>query len=552
MPEKKKDPLSPELRAAEKEIDESYMSNPLMAQRYAMSAWTVLTTAEDKFSAQIYGPSGISPQRLAIFNDSIIFLLRYVFTWLRSSCPEGGDIPSKYIPEDVRAADNLLNSALDYKRFVTAFTLASRGLLDLKIQRNKLITVEGSSNDRRCEAYNRLYRSEAELAQGSDDSTDRRRAHLDDMVGRVLRIKGERFSVNMRPRLVKSSLDYLRPIMKQRVMLPDDWRCSRYTLKDFRQVYTAVCALALIQHIAHLEAVDRGCAYNCFASGLLLVKKEELPRDIASCTGLGIRRIEEILYDLTLGSHRLGPNKTEPALQPLIDLDGRFYAVMPLLWLNLDSERNWTVLMNKLPGEHETYSRLVERKEALMRQRLQLDIPASKYRTVAGKVPGHPELPDVDLAIISDAEKLCLLVELKWFINPAEIDEILNRSEDIEKGISQMRKLKDTFNEGCRELIDLLGINEGYSVATTVVSTNWIGHEWVQAPDVPVIREEHLAAKLGVAPDLRDIVRWLNERGYLPVEGIHYEITQQTSKSGRWHLRWYGTRSLIEGSFNPL
>lgn len=552
MSEKKKDTLSPEIRAAEREIDEAYRLNPIMSLGYSTAAWTVLSTAQDKFSAQIFGPQGVTPQRLAAFNDSIIFLLKHVFTWLRSSCPDGGDIPVKYIPEQVRAADKLIDSALDYKRFVTAFTLASRGHQRLAMQGNKLITIEGRTDDRRYEAYNRLYRSAEELSRGSDGGAESHRARLDGMVARALKIKGERFTVNARPRLVKSASDYLRPLMKDRVMLPADWRCSRYTLKDFRQIYTAVSALALIQHAAHFEAVDRRCPHNCFASGLRLANKEELPRDISSYTGLGVAKVQEVLYDLTLGSHGLRPKQTEPALQPLIDLDGRHYAVMPLLWLNLASERNWTVLMNKLPHEQQTYSGLVKRKEDLMRHRLQADIPASKYRTVCGKVPGHPELPDVDLAITSDAEKLCLLTELKWFIDPAEIDEILTRSEDIEKGVSQMRKLKEAFDRGCRELIDLLGVSKEYRVATVVASANWIGHGWVQAQDVPVIREGHLAAKLGAAAELSEVVKWLDGRHYLPVEGIHYDLVEQTATSGRWHLRWYGTRSLIDGSFAPL
>jgi hypothetical protein len=552
MPEKKKDTLSPEIRAAEKEIDEAFKSNPIIALGYATAAWTVLSTAEDKFSAEIFGPHGITPQRFAAFNDSVLFLLRYVFTWLRSSCPEGGDIPVRYIPEQVLAADKLINAALDYKRFVTAFTLTSRGYQDLKIQGNKLITVGERTGDRRYEAYNRLYRSAEELSQGSEEGAGSRRALFDDMVARALKIKGERFFVNARPRLVRSASDYLRPMMKQHVMLPDDWQCSRYTLKDFRQMYAAVCALALIQHVAHLEAVDRHCPHNCFASGLLVAKKEELARDIASYTGLGIRKVQEVLYDLTLGSHGLQPHQTEPALQPLIDLDGRHYAIMPLLWLNLASERNWTVLMNRLPGEQKAYSGLVKYKEELMRRRIESGLSDSEYRTAHGKIPGHPELPDVDLAIISDAGKLCVMTELKWFIDPAEIDEIMNKSKEIEKGILQMRRLKVAFDEECRGLLRLLGINKEYRVATAVVSANWIGHGWVQDRDVPVIREEHLAAKLSAASDLSEVVRWLNERHYLPIEGVHYDLVEMTATSGRWRLRWYGTRSLVDGSFAPL
>ena len=63
-------------------------------------------------------------------------------------------------------------------------------------------------------------------------------------------------------------------------------------------------------------------------------------------------------------------------------------------------------------------------------------------------------LPDVDLAIISDSEKMCLLLELKWFIDPAEAREIIEKSEEIEKGISQVLQLKQAFGNNHEPLIE--------------------------------------------------------------------------------------------------
>ena len=102
---------------------------------------------------------------------------------------------------------------------------------------------------------------------------------------------------------------------------------------------------------------------------------------------------------------------------------------------------------------------------------------------------GVVQSTDVDLAIIDRKSKVCLCLELKWFIEPAEIWEIVDRSKDLHDGIEQARKLNALHQASDQRLVkDILKIDASYSFLSVVVSRNWIGHDDIQCPDVPIIK----------------------------------------------------------------
>ena len=184
-----------------------------------------------------------------------------------------------------------------------------------------------------------------------------------------------------------------------------------------------------------------------------------------------------------------------------------------------------------------------------MRKGITTDLSDKGFRFVKGKITN---LPDIDLAIISDSEKTCLLLELKWFIDPAEALEIINKSKEIKKGVSQVLKLKQAFRYNCQPLLDKLKIDSDYRLEGIVVSANWIGNAEVQSPEVPVIRTDHLIAKLKAADNLQSTIEWLKKRKYLPKEGEHFKIVRRTYTIGKWYLKWYRLKSLSQDAFFPL
>lgn len=147
---------------------------------------------------------------------------------------------------------------------------------------------------------------------------------------------------------------------------------------------------------------------------------------------------------------------------------------------------------------------------------------------------------------------MCLLLELKWFIDPAEVREVIEKSEEIKKGISQILKFKQAFVDNHEPMLTKLGIDSSYKFDGIVVSENWIGHAHIQSPEVPVIRANHLIEKLKITNSLQSTMEWLRDKKYLPKEGEHFKIHRFTARIGKWHLKWYGIKPLIKGAFFPL
>ena len=145
---------------------------------------------------------------------------------------------------------------------------------------------------------------------------------------------------------------------------------------------------------------------------------------------------------------------------------------------------------------------------------------------------------NVDLAIISHAEKACLLLELKWLIYPAEISEIVNKSKKLEEGISQVLKLKEKFAENHTPLLEKLNVDSSYRLEGVVGSQNWIGHAKIQSTEVPIIQVNDLITKLKLTRNLQSTIVWLKDRKYLPKEGRDFEIRKDTSTIGNWNTEW--------------
>ena len=245
----------------------------------------------------------------------------------------------------------------------------------------------------------------------------------------------------------------------------------------------------------------------------------------------------------------MGIKNPDPILQPLIRLKQNIYAIMPSLWRFSAAERNLTVLLNRLPSERAIYSCLVSEKETLMRQNIMSCLSTMALRYVHNTVEG---LPDIDLGLIDDSEKACLLLELKWFIEPAEVREAIEKSQEIEKGIYQLIQLRKAFSKNNRALLEKLKIDTSYELLGVVVSANSIGHAEVQSTDVPVIRKDHLVAKLENTLSLKAVIDWLKKRKYLPIEGEHYEVHRITTKVGNYGLEFYEIKPLINEAFFPL
>lgn len=538
--------VSKELREVEKEIDNYYRSNPIIKHPFATAAWYLMAYSENYLLEQMY--RDLTSQEFEFMIDNLLNELKHPMFWIFNSCEQGGDPPSTFNENLFKTSSDLLELGSSYGWFDTAYRYASNGWVGLNLDGSNIQPTNELFSDQEYKAYNYFIKTyETDTAMSSIDLDN---FHLiGEKIRHLVRVKGDRFSYKLNPKIVNETIEIIKPIYDSAFSLRSEWEFSRYTLGDFRKVFVSILAMATIHWRARMIAIaEKTCQNNALLDSIFLPTCNELLHRVVNYSGLPDEKVHYIFDDLTYGNR--GIRFPDPALQPLIKLNSDYYAIMPQLWLSSHPERNLTVLLNKIPSEKKVYAKLKNEKEGLMRDHITAELTDKDFRFVSGNVA---DLPDVDLAIIDDSEKACLLLELKWFIDPAEIREIMDRSEDIKDGICQVLEFKQAFSNNYQPLFIKLKIDSSYRFKGIVVSKNWIGSAYIQSPEVPVIRANHLIEKLKATSSLQSTMGWLKNRKYLPKEGEHFNVRVKTSTIGNWKLKWPGAiKSLFEDKFLPL
>ena len=540
------DNVSPELRKIEKEIDDYYKSNLLLKLPFATAALYLLRTAEEyMLNEQIDGLTGI--QDLHALGSDFITEIEHSMSWIYRECEQGGKISYVYNSDLYNASKDLFELGQKYDWVFFAFTCASGEdkVLDLELQGSTIQPTGDFFASIEYEAYNILVDAyEPEEAQFDLNPDDFPTTVI---LGSV-RVQGDRFRYELNPKMVADMKKCLQPLFDRMFLLPSEWKFSCYTLGDFQKVFGTVCAIAHVHWTAHIIAVNQRVTHKGYLDSIYVLTYGKLIRCIARCSDMSPITVKNVLDDLTYGGSDI--KKPIPALQPLIKLNSRSYAIVPHIWICSSAERNFTALLNRMQNQNQKiYEEFTNEKEGLTKERFTADLCDKDFKFISGNIT---ILTDVDLAIVNHSEKACLLLELKWFIAPTTARERINKSKEIKKGISQVLKLQQAFSENHKPLLDKLNIDTSYRLEGAVVSENWIGYGNVQNLEVPVIRANHLIKKLKTTDSLRSTMEWLKDRKYLPKEGEHFKVCRPITTIGDWSLKWYGIKSLTGNAFFPL
>jgi hypothetical protein len=479
--------------------------------------------------------------------DNVKFYLKDALYWVRSACPAGTGIPSSIDWDDYEDGCRLLILASEYDHFVAAYTYASYGVIGLDVSGKSLVVDSDLLKDSRFEAYDRLIGKYdvKEFLQQFDRELQHR---LKREIGRYVEMRDGRFRISTKENILAPAVAHFSAVVDQAFTLPPDWSFTRFSLGEFRRVFEHIGALALIQYLGRHSAAALGAPGLGISDCLLTLNPEELASMIQRRTSIRRDIVSAILSTLTYGSYpRL--RLPDPALQPLIPIDTGFICVPPMLVITSNPERNLIALANRVPAEQAVYDRLKDQKETLMRERILSQIKQFRLRSWSGKFVGKKDLPDVDLVLIDDNKRACLVLELKWFVEPAEAREVIQRSEELATGVHQALEIKRVLDEDSLPSSGL-GIS-GYRRQHAVVSANSIGMYWNQNLDIPIINERHLVRKLLASGNLVDTIDWLNERGFLPREGVHYKVCQSPFSISGWSIEWYAIEPLVD-EYLPL
>lgn len=525
------------VEAAEREIDEAFGSSPLLRVGYEQSVWTILSVNELAYLTSLFA---LPEESLPIFADSRINALSYPLrVCLRRSKSPGAGLRREMIQDHYQWAYDWLKSAEYYSQFCSMFPLWHRKRIGLSVAGDCLLVDSSFNNDKAYEAYNRLIAKEGRVPPPVQAPSDRLLSLLMSNVSSG----ATWFRVNFRADLIAELVSQLQPSMIDRHTLPDSWEFNKFTLDQYRRVMLALQSMLYGWLLARQVLVDRGLAELGYGSSVWVPPVQQLVSQLTKHTGISRSVVAGILDMITFGSN----NVREPdiAAQPLIDLKNGFYALSPFVFLNISVERNLCALLNQIPAEREKYLTLVDDKEKALVDEIKEYLTPLGLDCASGAVQGT----DLDFALIDHARKQCLCLELKWFIEPAEIRETEDRTKELARAVTQAKKIKALFDAGDRRLLDhVLKIERDYNFLIAVGSVNWIGFGDVQDPAVPIVKVWHLFGYLRAAGSLAAAIEWLRYRSYLPREGVDYSVEPWPISCGKWSATWYGIRALASGN----
>ena len=534
------DNISEELRNIEKEIDEHYKLNPLVKLSYCQAVWHLLAYFEDLALYLIHGSKNLSMHETGAIVDNLINDLKHPLYWLFKECPKEGSINPTYNEQTYQDCTNFSILAHNYLAFESAYIYGSHDIVTLSLENHTIYPRGKVFEGVQYEAYNRLL--EQHELRPDINSLD-----ILKIIAFNLKIQGNGFHYRITKRLLQKVIDAMQQVHIDIFELPDHWNLGNYTLKEFRQMFNYLMARSFIHFLARNLAADKGCEHLGYSTCLILISKKDLIWEIMFYSNVGIKVATHFIEDMTYGER--GINNPDPALQPLINVETNKYIIAPSLILGSSGERNLITLLNRIPEERHIYLELVQEKEDWLRRKIKETITIPNIRYFNGKIPGKKSLPDIDLAIISDEEKIVFVTELKWFISPSEPREVIEKSIEIQTGISQSSLLEQEYLNNPALFSRLLNIDDTYTLMFLVLSTNYIGQGVNQCPNIPVLKVEHFIRKLNTENSFSSILNWLIIRDYLPIEGKDYKIVQVTSQIADWKVSWYGLQAIRGDKF---
>lgn len=522
-------------RAVESQIDTAFVEQPLLRRDHTNALFHVLLEIELQLDH-----IGDAAQERAIKLDTLVNVLKYAVAWVATA--DGSRRTSEDDFDDARReAARLVAAASHYLWFEVAYTYGSRDVIDLTLHEHHFRTTRVLVDETRYEAYSMLLkptleeRASANVAAGERVFVEVKRAAQRGVIPP---------SIPLVRRVLAAAFELLHRASEPFYRLPLDWHFDGFKLGEFRLVHDAIRAIVYVWQqvspIMDLTGVPHATRFP------YVVNAHDLSMAVKDITALPTKTVARVLEHLTYGA--LGIMRPDPAVQPLVVLGSGSYLLSTPLILGTAAERNLSVLLNALPNQRKIYADLTQDKEAMMRNRIVHRLPA-RLLIWHGRI--HSDLPRVDLVVADPVAHALLLIELKWFIDPAEPREIDERSEELAKGIQQCKRLMTAIAHA-PSLLHAIGSFEVREVAAVVVSANWIGLGNIQDEAIPIVNEDHLVAKVLAADGLAGIVSWLHSRDYLPREGTHFRTRWFEAQHGGYTLEWYGLEPIEREAYLPL
>lgn len=402
-------------------------------------------------------------------------------------------------------AQDYLSLCEDYHFIVSAFTHYHEGLFTIEDQSDTMVKF------RPVDKTELLY----DLADGEQHEPEASREpafELSDLISDV-RARGVTdiatllANKSMRARLMQLITAIIQPSWQ----LPVAWSYRGTTIEELRQFWAA---LQLLAHLHSEFAHDDDDHSWGSTLNMSLTNLAEIVANLSGLPGAVVAQcIRWHIYDRQI-------SKSDIALTPFVDTGKEHLVASPELLITSRFERNFYAHLAR--SDRRAIDQQSHLLEPEMARGLSKALQARGFRT-ATNVAYVSTLGagDIDLLVWSPAEKTLLALELKWYVQPGDYREVMNRNEMAEKTLTQqVPKYRAALSEGLATILGRAFPGHRSTlpvrVSTGLVMRNHVGRSALRksgawfAPEVAVLDAVKKYTKLA------EIVRYLESFAWLP------------------------------------
>ena len=162
--------------------------------------------------------------------------LKFPLAWLHGACETSGALRREYDGTRYQAAWDLLDLAKRYYGFSGPFQYWSKGELGLHLEGSRIIAELDFDQTAEYEAYNRL------IDYKEDDKEPPKAEALSAELDSRVRVKGDRFTITVDPRVVERVVASVEPAFRQRFTLPEAWSFPVFASRVSGRLSRGLCS----------------------------------------------------------------------------------------------------------------------------------------------------------------------------------------------------------------------------------------------------------------------------------------------------------------------
>lgn len=543
------------LHRFETNADQKFEAQVLPHPNYYVSAWYLLTQAEDAQRIWFTGTGNPDDGVVEYLVDKLKFSLR---SCLAFASRKAVDRTNMRMPDKVNGnlysrARAMIEAGVDYAVVMQVCGSAHAGSADIELSGDIYdVAVDDRHFDARYSAFE-LMRQSASREPDVPMSAliwawmrwQERRPEVLQAISSSIRIQSRRVVYEFSPELCYGlSLS----VPQRPLIIPENWTFPWGGRYDTVLLMNAL-GLRLLYHVCaiHFGSVDRGLRGGAEGDLLLCQSEEDWVLDIQKNSSLDLEQIRTFVRYLTYGNNVTSPDQ---ALQPFVPLGGGVLGVPALAFLSSNVDRNLLTLQARVdPRSFDKQSKMFEQEmtgalERAFKSKWVNVVPGRTYSVASGR-------EEIDLLICEPETKTVLVLELRWILPPADPREVQSKKVACHEKVPQALRKRNAVRESLAQVLHsafALPIESPnrWRVEAAVVVEGFGGAPSADAT-IPVIPEWVLEAGVRRAQNLSALLDWLLSTAWLPVDGRDYHLVHEPRELLGMNVRYAGVSPIRSG-----